>query len=309
MDKIGGSARDPASIAINPYHFEWLPDSNMLAFNSHQVFQGPGLELLNDLNLVDSSTIEVQNLFLSGWGGEFAFSPDGSQVVISQPNKIILSNSDGSNYRTVLTYDTVTTYSEYRYYAVPVWSAENDLLMVAIPPIDPLAGSEQLTELWKIYTDGSSPTQSGSVAAVPFFEQPVLFSPDLQRIAFTREVGLPEQNLRELLLADNSGNSEWLAAQNGAISFLGWAPSGDRFAYSLGENGESWIGSVFDSPQPLGTDFFNIQNLSWVTDNQFLFWKQADGAFDIRLSTTEGNSILLDTSFGEPPNFSFAIIN
>ncbi len=126
MDKIGGSVRDPASIAINPYHFDWLPDSNTLAFNSHQVFQGPGLELLNDLNLVNSSTIEVKNLFLSGWGGEFAFSPDGSQVVISQPDKIILSNSDGSDYRTVLTYDAVTTYSEYRYYAVPVWSAEND---------------------------------------------------------------------------------------------------------------------------------------------------------------------------------------
>ncbi len=194
MDAIGGGVRDLAAVAVNPYRVRWVPGKNQIAFNSNQVFQGPGLNLLNDLNLVDADTGQIQNLLLSGWGGEFNFSPDGTKVVISQPDQLILTNADGSNYRKVLTYDLVTTYSEYRYYAMPVWSPDGTYLMVALPPIDPLAQPIQPTELWRIEADGLQARLLGSVNTVPYFEQPVTFSPDLERIAYLKEIGQPNEN-------------------------------------------------------------------------------------------------------------------
>jgi WD40-like Beta Propeller Repeat len=124
LDAIGGGVRDPSAVAINPYHFAWIPGTRSLAFNTQQVFNGPGLSLLDDLNLVDADSSAITNLFLAGWGGEFVYSPDGSQIAISRPDMVILTNADGSNYRPVLRYDPVVTYSEYRYYAAPLWSAD-----------------------------------------------------------------------------------------------------------------------------------------------------------------------------------------
>ncbi len=150
LDAIGGGVRDPSALAINPYRFDWVPGTHQLAYNTHQVFQGPGLSLLNDLNLVEADTLQKTNLLLSGWGGEFFYSPDGSQIAIVQPDKVILANADGSDYRPVMNYPAVTTYSEYRYYASPVWAADGKSLRLALPPVDPLATPRQPTSLWRI---------------------------------------------------------------------------------------------------------------------------------------------------------------
>ncbi|MCX8114016.1 MAG: translesion DNA synthesis-associated protein ImuA, partial [Burkholderiaceae bacterium] len=60
-----------------------------LAFNTQQVFDGPGLSLLDDLHLVDADSGTITNLFLAGWGGEFVYSPDGGQIAISRPDMLI----------------------------------------------------------------------------------------------------------------------------------------------------------------------------------------------------------------------------
>ena len=86
LDAIGGGVRDPSALAINPYSFDLAAGTRTLAYNTHQVFQGPGLSLLNDLNLVEADTMQKTNLLLSGWGGEFfirrmgARSPSASRI-------------------------------------------------------------------------------------------------------------------------------------------------------------------------------------------------------------------------------------
>jgi dipeptidyl aminopeptidase/acylaminoacyl peptidase len=306
MDAIGGGVRDASAVAVNPYRFRWIPGGRVLAFNSYQVFQGPGLNLLNDLNLVDADAQNITNLFLSGWGGEFFISPDGDQIAISQPDKIILSNADGSEYRTVLTYNPVLTYSEYRYYAMPVWSQDSRTILVALPPPDPLGQPIQSTEIWRIPTDDAPPMILGSVYAVPHMEQEISFSPDMERIAYLRETGQPAENMRELHLAASDGSGDWVYAKAAPINFLGWSPDSSHFAYSLGENTETWIGSLADPPQPLGQAFDGAQNLRWVSINEFIFWQLADNAFELHAVDLNGGAILLDTAFGSPPAFSYA---
>jgi Tol biopolymer transport system component len=305
LDAIGGGVRDPSAVAINPYHYAWVPATRSLAFNTQQVFNGPGLSLLDDLNLVDVDSGEITNLFLAGWGGEFVYSPDGSRVAISKPDMIILSNADGSDYLPVLRYDPVLTYSEYRYYAAPLWSLEGDFLRVAIPPVESLAQPVQPTALWKIPAAGGNPLQEGSVLAVPFFEQPLRYSPDLERLAFLREIGEPSENRRELLLATYDGNGEWAYASGALLHFESWSPDGRRFAYILGDEQEAWIGSLDGAPQPLDADRYGVSNLQWIDNSQMIYVVQRGETFELYLRDLKSGALLLDTTTGVPPVYSF----
>jgi dipeptidyl aminopeptidase/acylaminoacyl peptidase len=306
MDAIGGGVRDPAALAVNPYRFRWIPGTHQVAFNSQQVFQGPGLSLLNDLNLVEAETLEIQNLFLSGSGGEFFYSPDGKQVAITQPDKIMLSNADGSEYRTVFTYEPVTTYAEYRFYAMPHWSAQSDFMMVAIPPVDPLAQSPQATELWRIPNGEGEPELTGSVTTVMFQEQPVVFSPDLKRIAFLKAAGQTSENLRELHLATSDGQGDFIYAKAAPILFQSWSTDSIQFAYSTGLEPEAWIGSLEELPQAMDPAFNGAQGLRWTSQDQFLFWLPSGNAFELYLSTRDGEAVLLDTVFTTRPFLTFS---
>jgi Tol biopolymer transport system component len=298
LDAIGGGVRDPSALAINPFRFAWLPGTHQLAYITQQVFQGPGLNLLNDLNLVEADTLQKANLLLSGWGGEFAYAPDGSQIAITQPDKIFLAKADGSQYRQVMSYPVVTTYSEYRYYAVPVWAADGKLLRLALPPVDPLATPQQPTSLWRITLDGSDPQQTGSVNAAPFFEQPVEFSPDLARIAFVQEVGKPAENMRELHLAVNDGSGDWVYAKGAVVHFQGWAPDASHFAYTIGEGQELWLGSLQETPRQLGDGIDGVQDLRWVDGSRYLFWHANGSSLELVLADVQGGMSVLDSVAG-----------
>jgi len=298
LDAIGGGVRDPAALAINPNRFAWLPGMRQLAYNTHQIFQGPGLSLLNDLNLVEADTLQKTNLLLSGWGGEFSYSPDGRQVAVIQLDKIILMNADGSDYRPLMSYPAVTTYSEYRYYALPVWAADGESLRLALPPVDALATPQQPTSLWRIAGAGSDPQQIGSIFAVPFFDQPVVFSPDRARIAFVKEVGQPAENLRELHLAASDGSGDWVYAKATALRFQGWAPDSSHFAYTLGEAQVLWLGSLQDTPSQPGGGINGLQDLRWVDSSRFLFWQSSGGSFELFLADVRGGIWLLDSVTG-----------
>lgn len=305
LDAIGGGVRDPGAVAINPYHYAWIPGTRSLAFNTQQVFNGPGLSLLDDLNLVDAGSGEITNLFLASWGGEFVYSPDGSQVAISKPDSIILANADGSNYRPVLRYDPVLTYSEYRYYATPLWSPQGDFLRVAIPPVESLAQPALPSVLWKIPANGGDPLQEGSVLAVPFFDQPLRYSPDLERLAFLRETGEPSENRRELLLTTFDGKGEWVYASGALMHFESWSPDGRQFVYLLGDEQEAWLGSLDGAPQPLAGERYGISSLQWVNPKQVIYVVQRGETFELYLRDLSSGALLLDTTTGVPPVYSF----
>lgn len=306
LDAIGGGVRDPNATAVNPSpNFAWVGTSHRLAFTTYQTFQGPGISPLNDLHLVDADSGQIVNLFLSGWGGEFAFSPDGQQVVISQPDKIILTDSHGGDYRLIMNYAPVITYSEYRYYAQPLWSPDGKFLRVAVPPTDPLAQPAQPTTLWKLPLDGGQPVQEGSVFSVPFMDEPLYYSPDLQRVALIRESTQDGATLRELHLTAYDGSGDWNYVRGPMLRFAAWSPDGRRFIYILGEEQEIFLGSLDSAPQPLGELHYGLIHLSWIDNQRLLYTLQRAQAFDLVLLDLNGGSLTLDTVTGAPPVYDF----
>jgi hypothetical protein len=307
LDTIGGGVRDPSAVAVNPYHYEWIPGTHTLAFNTQQVFQGPGLSLLDDLNLVDADNGEITYLLLSGWGGQFTYSPDGRQIVISTPTKIFLADADGGNYREIFYYEPVITYSEYRYYAFPRWSPDGSFLRLALPPADPLARPAQPTSLWTIPTDGSAPTRDGGVQAVAFFESPVEYSPSLARIAYLVEVGQPAENLRELHIATFDGQGDWVYSKAPAIQFLGWSPNSQRFVFTTDLDQQTWLGGIDAAGVTFGDDPYRVSNLSWVDAKRLLYVKEQLGEYDFYLADLDGRATLLDSVPPPPPGYDFAL--
>lgn len=295
MDAIGAALRQPGAVAINPLRFAWVPGGQVIAFTSQQIFQGPSPARLDDLNLVDASTGKLTFSLLAGWGGEFIFSPDGGQVAISTPTQIILANPDGSNYRAVFNYEPVNSYSESRFYASPVWAADGSYLLVAVPPVDPLAEPPLLTEIWRITLDGVSPQQINGLQAVPYFDTPVAFSPAASFLAVVNELGTPAEMRRELKLVSSDGASSQVYTAAVQLNFIAWASDSRHFFFAQGEDQAMYLGALDEPPQLLNSQPVGILAPRWVGDGRFVYIQQDGNKFHLCLGAIGSAPRLLET--------------
>lgn len=291
--------------SLVPYHFDFIPNTHILAFNTRMTFEEPGLALFDDLRLVNTDTNEKLTLLPSGQGGEFVYSPDGQQITVITPTSISLINTDGSNRRQMLSYSMVSTYSEYIYYALPIWSADSKSLRVAIPPADPLGIPREATTLWSIPTDGNSASQIGSIMAAPFGGIENAFSPDFSHVIYTSESNASGQIQLDLHLANADGTNDTILMSNPFIAFYGWAPDSQHFIVSAGEPALVQLGDLNKNFHPIAEDTKSIGNVTWVSDNEILYVKGGDGIWELHLGTLDGNSIIIDSIQGSPPPYDF----
>jgi hypothetical protein len=304
LDAIGVGARDPNAVAVIPAQFDWLPNSHVLAFNTQQVFNGPGGSRLDDLHLADPEAPTgqaIQHIFLPGWGGDFAFSPDGKQVALARADTLLLSQADGSQLRELMKYDLVLTYSEYRYYALPLWSPDAVYLRVVFPPADPLAPSPQPTELWKIPLD-SAPQQEGGVQALPFFDAPLIYSPDLAQITYLTQ-DAPSNSPRQLHLGGYDGQGDRVYASAPLLRFVAWSPDSRMIAYVIGDQQELWIGPADGSPQPYTAIPSGLVDMRWIGPTRFVATRQQSDRFTLLLADLSGQTLELDSFTAAPPEF------
>jgi hypothetical protein len=307
LDAMGAELQVKDLKAIAPYHFAWIPGTHTLAYNTREVFDGPGLLLTDDLRLVNTNTLEKYTFLPPGKGGEFSYSPDGSQIAISTTTTISLIDADGSNRRSdLLVYDKVLTYSEYEYYAKPVWASDSSALRVAIPPKDALAQPPLPTILWEIPTDGSPAVQLGSVTGMPFFSAPVKFSPDLSHIAYLKLVDDPADNRHELHIADPDGSGDIVYDVATLLQFQAWAPDSSHFVFSIEDRGAFQLGEIGGNFTPLMDNPTDLQNLRWINQDSYLVLRNNNGVIEIRLNTLSGDSALIDTMGGTLPSYDFA---
>lgn len=254
------SRNDIASIAF-------IPGSHELMFNTRAVpAQGPGLAKYNDLAHLDADTGTLTSVFAPEDGGDFALSPDGTQLALILPDSIGLVNIDGSNLRPgLISYTPVITYSEFQYYAQPVWTRNSDAIGVAIPSSDPLAAGLSGT-IWRVPVVSATAVNVGTVNGDFYFSQAFSessLSYNLQHVAFLRETGTP--NIKDLYLANADGSGE-VVYDTGNIQWQGWALDNVHFVYSLGGPMNLQLGVVGGASTSIGL----CDDLRWRNNNTFL---------------------------------------
>jgi len=297
-------------LGIRPYQVAWLPGSHDLFFNTAPQLEGPGLFLSNDLWKLDAGTGELTLMLSPGDGGNFVLSPNGRRIAIITPGRIDVMNADGGNRREGLTHTPVITYSEFEYTASPVWSADSERLLVAIPPADSMAADKQPTSIWSISTDGRPARLLGHVTTLPGIQQP-RFAPNFKHIAyltgdaFPTGPDSPKPGLAIATLNENGvGKSVEYPAE--ADSLGDWSPNNVYFAYSPAgvTVPVRHIGALGSEPVAVGDGQGAAFDLRWVDGKYFLYLQQAGNGWNIMLSQLAGGEpVLLDSIVGPPPGF------
>ena len=292
------------AVSVNTHQYEFVPGTHTLAFNTKPLFEGPGLMVQDDLRLVDLNTDTLTTLLAAGQGGMFYYSPDGGQIALVTPTTISLINADGSNRRDgVLSYANVITYSEYQYYAVPVWAADGSYLRVVIPSPDMLADDASIT-IWQLPVNGSPATSLTTYPALsPLFFNGTSLSPDLNKVIYYQRRGDPADNLFDLRVAQLDTGADDLYVTLTQMNFQGWAPSSQLFLYR--EDGEMMRGHVEAMASPF-TDVPNVQQVKWIDDTHFVFSAGNRGSWQLRISELAHASTLIASPVGDFLPFAIA---
>jgi hypothetical protein len=281
----------------------FVPGTHRLMLNTRATANAPGVFKYDDLLELNVDTGQLQKVCAPGAGGDFAISPDGTKVAIVLPQSISLAAVDGSDlHSNVITYEAVTTYSEYQYYAQPIWRQNSSAFGVAISSADPL-GSNPSGTIWTVSAADGSATQLGQIAGDFFFLQtgasPSL-SPTQDWVAFTRP-GARSSSPPNLMLAhpDGTGISPY---DQGQIQWEGWSPNALRFAYGMGGPYELYLGTP-DAPRlPVGQG----TDLRWLDDHQFFYLEGSTGSWT--LARFEGGVVpaILAQPSGDFVSYDFA---
>jgi Tol biopolymer transport system component len=295
----------------------WVPGTHTLAFNTRLVMPF-GLVLSNDLHRVDADTGEWSTLLPAGEGGEFYYSPDGSQIAVVTPGEIRLVDADGGQRKRVLTYTPVNTGSEYQYYAWPFWAPDGRALRVAIPPPVPHARPAEQTTVWHIDTDGTPARRLTSIDAAPLAgTDAIAFSPDLEYVAYA-QLRQPEdappwqaEPWLEVRRLANDDSQAYPYAGN----FVRWAPDSRRFVFLAGRESlqlriGQWSGGTVPGAVDAGTDVYDVR---WVDAEHYLFIAgsraergPAQDGWDLILADIHGSSTIL-ASMDSYPHYDSAI--
>ncbi|MBW8011793.1 MAG: hypothetical protein FVQ83_11230 [Chloroflexi bacterium] len=287
---LNALSSEPSALGAVFNRWTFIPGTHTIAFNTRLIFEGPGLIIQGDLRLIDTDTLVFSTLLPVGGGGEFYYSPDGSQVAITTPTSISLMNADGSNWRdSVLVYTFVITYSEYEYYAIPRWSADSTQLRAAIPSADPFAPGASVT-VWDIHLDATPATSLGTYTSdMAIFNSGVIISPDLSQVAYLERTAVPTDNTWMLHIADLGGPGD-IIYHTGNLNFSAWSPDSIHFAFKealvlrLGQFGAGFA-DLADTPA--------ARNMVWVDGDTFLYNEGSSGAWQLRLKDIGAASILI----------------
>jgi hypothetical protein len=290
------SGMDARALAVIPDTFRWIPGTHLVAFNTRQIVDGPGISRYDDLRTVNADSGQMKTLLTPGQGGEFYPSPDGTQLAVTTPKSVSLIDINGTNLRKdVLEYSPVTTYSEYQYYAQLAWESNSAGLLVAIPPADPLAVPLKPTTLWQVPVDGSKARQLGNIATGSFFGMDVFYSPDRSHILYLGSAGNPDQNLRALHIARADGSEDSVYTSASELTISGWAPDSHHFTFNAGNQGILQLGQIGGKFQPITGVVSNPLDLQWIDNEYFIYVRSGADGYEIHLHSLQGEDTLLGT--------------
>ena len=300
-------AREAFDSEVVLNRFEWLPGTHILAFNT-RIRTEIGLVLNDDLHLVNADTLERTALLPPGEGGEFYGSPDGHQIAVVTAGSISLVSADGSDFREVLTYTPVATYSEFQFYAEPTWARDSSSLRVAIPPADPLEQPPQLTSIWRIRADGTRASMLSSIETGQM--KPSAFSPDFRYVAHLPLEQADTVPSQTTLLVTNLETGDTIAQYPEVSLIYEWSPDSLHIAFLAYPEPEgtpqAMIGQLGGGAVPACRDADTVIDLRWVDAERYLCLAQSSRGWNILLGQVGGPVLALAGVVGAPPAYDFA---
>jgi Tol biopolymer transport system component len=295
------ASSEPVRFDRQPLQVAWLPDNRTVAFNTRPGITW-GLAHHDDLWLIDTETGLLDPFLPDGQGGTFAFSPDGSRLLVSTSTAVAMLDADGGNRRTLLTFEPVATYSEYAYHPMPVWAPDGSYALVAVSspdPLEPQAGAN----LWRLPLNGDA-TLLGTVAGnfLHNSQYDALWSPDRTRLAYTVAVAGDDPNTRDLVIADADGSNPVVYARGkprllgwdsaGELDVQIWTPDSQRFVYWQDQDLSGAL--LLGQPDQLATALLPsggtgpILSLRWADASTFAFVAGEQGAYVLGIGQVEG---------------------
>jgi len=278
---------DPSTGRAVLQWFGWEPLSHSLFFGtstSSDPYTIPNYDLYEVA--ADASMVPLM-LENSGLGGIATFSPNGALLAIAQPTRILLMNTDGSNYHEAIPFDVIQTYSEWNYIPEVVWFADSSEFRTLIPAHDPLGNPSEGTYFWSIPVSGS-PVNMAGFTAMPAFRDVPRISPDGLNVTYMSPNGTDsELHLNGFYIGDEL-YSYYPADRWGLV---GWAPDSNGFVYWADDTRSLWFGHIGSAAVPLA-DTPYVQNLRWIDITRILFTNDSE----LRLGTPGGSSRVIDTS-------------
>ena len=257
-----------------PLQAEWLPDNRTVAFNTRTVW-GYGWDSNCDLWLVDLEADALTQILPDGeGGGAFAFSPDGSHLVVGTHDEVAMMDADGTNRRSLVTFEPVHTHSEWVYYPTPIWASDGSCALIAIPSQDPLA-PDAADDLWRLPLSGDAVlvgNTSGEAIITAGLPGGLSWSPDRAQLAYTVPAAEGAFNNRNLVLAKGDGSNPVVYATGGA-EFKSWNPDCRRFAFWQNEPQGLYLGQ-FGQPAArlaLPKEIRRVRLLLWVDEETFVY--------------------------------------
>ncbi len=276
----------PASGRGVIHWFSWEPSSHNVFFGTSTAGEAYTIPVY-DLQVVSAgggTPPSIQEA--AGLGGEATFSPNGTMVALAQPTKILLMNSDGTNYHQAITFDMIQTYSEWSYVPDVVWFADSSEFRTVIPAHDALGNPLEGTTFWSVPVTGS-PVNMAGFTAVPAFKNTPRISPDGLDVAYMSPNGTnSELHLNGFYIGDELFSS-YPADQWGVV---GWAPDSNGFVYWADDVRSLWIGHNGSAAVRL-TDTPHVENLRWIDITHILFTNDSE----LRLGSPGGASSVIDT--------------
>jgi len=267
--------------------------------------------LSDDLWWVDANNANVLSLdylFAPGEGGNFVVAPDGKRVALVTPESISLTTITGEDKQQIFSYTPVSTYSEFRYYARPVWSPGSDVLGVIIPPPDRLATENQAFGIWRLHTDGTPATLAGTLEArgAQPLPEPVI-NPTLDMVAYLSgpEVEPERTDLLFVAWGDTIGDPTFYTSR--VASFDDWSPGGERFSFSRPPGDmasvSAFTGHIDEEPRSMGDGESAAINVHWVDDDRYLYLQASARGWDLLLTDGSGMVAPIAAVVGQPPAF------
>ena len=309
LDATGAAAlpKPADAIGTEPDKVDWIPGTHTLSFSARHYFEGPGLFMNENFYLIDAETGGMETLLSTGnttW--QFAWSPDGSKVAISNPNGIAVYDSSGATIApNILTYPFINTASEYAWTAYPTWSEDSTTLIARVPPQDPFfgTGADLNSSMWRVSADGLSGEQLFAGQMEYMMRGDTGVSPDLSKMLYLVQTGTPADNTYNLIVSNVDGSGSSVVASGQFQSDPVWSPDNSHFFYSVGWLPDSvpYIGQVGAASTPV-LDFTNSVGGKWIDDNRYLTVTNDGGRWRLLLGTVGSATGVIYDSVGTSDN-------